>query len=202
MEAIPAARAPGLFHLFAPPPRAVAVATHAAERAPFSYAPVGGTASALPEGFDHNAQQAVIGHGAAAWARAVASLRAWRQFDQPWIRFYDPATPIEPGQVVAFASWQLGVWTLNVCRIVYVIDEADPPRFGFAYGTLAEHSVSGEERFELRWDPQTDEVIFEIRKFSRLRHWMVRAVGPVARAIQARFSRDAIAVMRRAVEAA
>jgi hypothetical protein len=27
-----------------------------------------------------------------------------------------------------------GVWTLNTCRIVYVVDEAT--RFGFAYGTL------------------------------------------------------------------
>ena len=191
---------PGLLHLFQPSSAVAAAATRAGVVAPFSYAPVGGTTEALPTGFDHNEHRATIGRGARDWERAKAALRGWKQFDQPWIRFFDPHTPIEAGQVVAFASWQLGLWSLNVCRVVYVIDE--PDRFGFAYGTLDGHAVSGEERFEVRYDRATDDVIFEIRKFSRLRHWMVRAVGPLARGLQVRFSVDALTAMRRAVETA
>ena len=42
----------------------------------------------------------------------------------------------------------LGLWVLNACRIVYVIEEDGPlRRFAFAYGTLPEHAESGEERF-------------------------------------------------------
>lgn len=191
------------FHLFAPTESAVATAVAQSGVAPLSYDPVGGTAGLLPEGFDHDVQQAVIGHGAQAWERGVEALRGWKQFDQPWIRFHHPETPIAAGAMVAFSSWQYGMWALNLCRVVDVIDVRDGPvlRFGFSYGTLAGHTVAGEERFELRWDKATDDVIFEVRKYSQLRHWLVRALGPLARHTQVRFSREAIARLRGAVEA-
>lgn len=186
------------FHLFAPSASTVEAALALGRTGPLSYDDVGATAGPLPEGFDHDVQRAVIGHGAAAWARAVADLKRWRPFDQPWIRFHHPDTPIVPGAVVAFSSWQYGVWALNVCRVVDVVDVTDGPvaRFGFSYGTLAGHTVAGEERFELQWDRTTDAVVFEIRKFSQLRHWIVRALGPLARRTQSKFSRQAIALFR------
>jgi phosphatidylserine/phosphatidylglycerophosphate/cardiolipin synthase-like enzyme len=51
---------------------------------------------------------------------------------------------------------------VNLCRVVYVIDEPDGPiaRFGFAYGTLPGHAVAGEELFLATWDRATDEVRF------------------------------------------
>jgi uncharacterized protein (UPF0548 family) len=191
------------FHLFAPSKAEVTAAVVRSGVAPLSYDPVGGTVGTLPAGFDHDVQRAVIGRGAQDWARAVSSLRRWQQFDQPWIHFHDPATPIVPGAMVAFSSWQYGVWALNLCRVVDVVDADEPAaaRFGFSYGTLAGHTVAGEERFELRWDKATDEVTFEIRKYSQLRHWLVRAFGPLARYTQIRFSREAIAKVRSAVEA-
>jgi uncharacterized protein (UPF0548 family) len=54
-------------------------------------------------------------------------------------------TLIEPGQTVAVLTRVCGLWSLNACRIVYVIQE--DRRFGYAYGTLPEHAESGEERF-------------------------------------------------------
>jgi uncharacterized protein (UPF0548 family) len=191
------------FQVFAPSDAEVTDAIARSGRAPLSYNPVGGTVGNLPVGFDHDVQQAVVGHGAKDWARAVSALRRWQQFDQPWIRFHDPTTPIVPGAMVAFASWQYGLWALNVCRVVDVVDveDAASARFGFSYGTLAGHTVAGEERFELRWDKVTGDVTFEIRKYSQLRHWLVRALGPLARYTQARFSREAIARVRGAVEA-
>ena len=52
----------------------------------------------------------------------------------------------------------LGLWWLNACRIVYVVDEAGPvTKFGFAYGTLPGHAGTGEERFLVEWDRASDE---------------------------------------------
>jgi uncharacterized protein (UPF0548 family) len=105
--------------------------------------------------------------------------------------------------VVAFSSRQAGLWALNLCRIVDVSDVSAEreSRFAFAYGTLAGHVVAGEERFELVWDHASDEVSFEIRKFSRLQHWVVRLCAPIARYMQARFSQLAIANLQRMVVA-
>jgi uncharacterized protein (UPF0548 family) len=41
-----------------------------------------------------------------------------------------------------------GVWSLNACRIAYVIEEVPSlRRYGFAFGTLPGHVERGEERF-------------------------------------------------------
>ena len=72
-------------------------------------------------------------------------------------------------------------------------------RFGFAYGTLPGHVESGEERFLIEWDLETDVVHFDILAFSRLRHFLVRLNRRRARAMQKRFSAEAAAAMRGAV---
>src|SRR5580704_10109877 len=70
-------------------------------------------------------------------------------FDVPGIQFYWPGTPIQPGEAVAIVIRHFGSWSLNCCKIVYVIDEEGPVRrFGFAYGTLPEHA--SKERSALR----------------------------------------------------
>jgi hypothetical protein len=56
---------------------------------------------------------------------------------------------------------------LNAARIVYVVDEDGPIcRYGFAYGTLAEHAESGEERFTVQWDRSEDNVWYHPRIFA------------------------------------
>jgi uncharacterized protein (UPF0548 family) len=96
----------------------------------------------------------------------------------------------------------LGLWWLNACCIVYVIDETEPVRsFGFAYGTLAAHVERGEERFsvELHADGA---VWYDLRAFSRPRYWPVRLTKPLARCLQRRFVRDSQAAMQQAVRTA
>src|SRR4029077_17849423 len=89
-----------------------------------------------------------------------------------------------------------GLWSLNACRIVYVVDEDRPiRRFGFAYGTLADHAESGEERFSIEWRRDDDSVWFDIRAFSRPVHWLARAGYPLSRALQRRFAREAMREM-------
>jgi len=168
----------------------------ALDDAPFSYGPVGETRGALPRGWAHDDQVAALGTGDAVWESAKVALRRWRQFDLGWVRPHDDAVALEAGRLFGFVSRQLGVWAVNVCRVVYVIDE--PNRFGFAYGTVGNHVVRGEELFLLERD-LAGVVSFRIRKFSRAAHWLVHIAGPATRRIQRSFTRQAIARMKQEV---
>jgi uncharacterized protein (UPF0548 family) len=111
-----------------------------------------------------------------------------------------PETPIQSGQVVAVIARLLGLWWLNACRIVYVVDEQGPvQRSGFAYGTLPEHAESGEERFTVEWHEADDAVWYDILAFSRPHQLLARLGYPFARRLQKRFARDSAAAMQRPV---
>lgn len=99
---------------------------------------------------------------------AKEQLSRWHQYDLSWTSV-PVMPPIEPGQVFATVARTLGVWSINCCRIVYVIDE--PDRFGYGIGTLPHHCETGEERFLLTRDGES--VTFEISSFSRANHWLV-----------------------------
>jgi uncharacterized protein (UPF0548 family) len=165
----------------------------------YSYPAVGATRhDAAPPGFavDHNRQR--LGRGDDVFARACAALRGWRMFPAGWTAI-EPRAPIVAGAVVGVLVRTLGVWWWNAARIVYVLDE--PGRFGFAYGTLPGHAESGEERFlvEQRAD---GEVWYDLRAFSRPRHWLARLGHPLTRALQRRFARASKAAMAAAAREA
>lgn len=162
---------------------------------PLTYPEVGGTWNDPPCDLAFDDQEVVLGAGREAFARARELVRAWTQFDLPWIRTLDRATPIEQGEMFAFASHQLGVWSINVCRIVRVVDEADADgaRFGFSYGTVGTHALRGEERFLVTWNAGSDEVRFGIRKFSTPAGLLLTLLKPVARGVQRRFTHEALA---------
>jgi uncharacterized protein (UPF0548 family) len=162
-----------------------------------NYEHQGATAGEMPAGWRHDEQRAYLGRGDACWQAAKGGLRSWRQFDLGWVRSHDDRVPLEQGALFGFVSRQVGVWAVNVCRIVFVVDE--PDRFGFAYGTVGSHVVRGEELFLLERDTVTDEVTFTIRKFSLPAHWLVRLAGPIATSIQRAFTRDALARMQQEV---
>ena len=117
-------------------------------------------------------------------------------FDMEWIELCRPNAPIEPGSTVAVLARHFGFWSLNVCRIVYVLDE--PRRYGYAYGTLPEHAETGEERFTVEWR-EDDSVWYDIRAFSRDKHPLAKTAYPLSRMLQARFRRDSGLAMQRAV---
>jgi uncharacterized protein (UPF0548 family) len=74
---------------------------------------------------------------------------------------------------------------------VYVVDSDDTiKRYGFAYGTLAEHAESGEERFTVEWNRHDDSVWYDILAFSRPNHWLVRLGYPYSRYLQKKFAAD------------
>ena len=139
-----------------------------------------------------------MGEGEKVFAAAKAALERWQQFRLGWLEASPDDTPIKEGQVVAILARSLGLWWLNACRIVDVVDEDGPVRrFGFAYGTLPDHAGSGEERFLIEWDRQEGNVWYDILAFSRPRHFLARLGYPWVRRVQKRFGRESGAVMCR-----
>jgi uncharacterized protein (UPF0548 family) len=166
----------------------------------FSYAEVGASRSELPRNYTSDHNRICLGHGAATFARAVEAMQRWQMLEVPALRLCWPSTRIQSGNAIALVVKHLGIWSLNCCRIAYVVDESG--RYGFAYGTLPEHSVCGEERFTVEWDClSSDSVWYELLSFSRPSSLLVRAAYPVARLLQRRFVRESLAAMVRAVNA-
>lgn len=169
----------------------------------FSYLAVGATATTPPAGFTVDRTRIELGTGEAAFDSARAALQRWQQFRLGWVDVWSPKTPLEVGQVVAIMGRAVGFWWLNCCRIVYTVDESGPiTKFGFACGTLPGHVESGEERFRIEWDRNTNHVVYEILAFSKPNHVLTRLGYPLVRHSQKRFGRDSAASMFRAVNAA
>ena len=165
----------------------------AQEDGQFSYAEVGATRDGPPSGYrlDHNRIQ--LGSGAEKYAQACEALQAWRQFDLGWVTLRPVNAPIVVGSTVAVVVHHLNFWSLNACRIVYVIDEAtDLKRFGFAYGTLSDHAECGEERFTIEWNPIDDSVWYDILAFSQPNKMAAKLGYPITRMFQRRFARDSM----------
>ncbi|HEX5966772.1 MAG TPA: DUF1990 domain-containing protein [Pyrinomonadaceae bacterium] len=161
-----------------------------------SYSPMGITRDAAVAGYtvDHNRVQ--LGSGAQCFDAAVAAIRRWKMFDLGWVNLVSNETSIEAGETVAVVINHLGFWSMNACRIVYVIEEQG--RYGFAYGTLAEHAERGEERFMVEWKHEDDTVWYDILALSQPGP-MARLGYPFTRRLQKRFARDSKEAMKRAV---
>jgi uncharacterized protein (UPF0548 family) len=166
----------------------------------FSYSAVGATASQLPPGFVVDRTRIKLGEGEPVFQAARAALQRWRQFDLGWMEAWSPETPIRTGEVVAIVARAMGLWWINACKIVYVVDESGPiSRFGLANGTLPDHAGSGEERFLIEWDRADNSVWYDILAFSRPNQLLSRLGYPMVRRTQKRFGRESAAAMLKAV---
>ncbi|MEK6282864.1 MAG: DUF1990 domain-containing protein [Acidobacteriota bacterium] len=164
---------------------------------PFSYSEVGSTQTgSQPSGYtvDHN--RIKLGAGATTYRRAADALRSWKHFDLGWVKVLPAGAAVEVGTTVAVRARTLGLWSLNACRIVYLLGEHPEfkARFGFAYGTLPAHAECGEERFTIEWR-KDDSVWYDIYAFSRPQHPLVRLAYPYARRLQRCFAKDSLRVM-------
>jgi uncharacterized protein (UPF0548 family) len=168
-----------------------------------TYSAEGATATTPPAGYVVDHTRMGLGAGEKVFVAARAALERWQQFRLGWLGASPEDTPIREGQVVAILARSLGLWWLNACRIVAVVNEDGPvSRFGFAYGTLPDHAGSGEERFLVEWDREEGSVWYDILAFSRPRHALARLGYPWVRRVQKRFGRESAAAMCRAVGAA
>lgn len=165
----------------------------------FSYSAVGATHDPSPPvGFniDHNRQ--LLGHGRELFEKAKIAVHRWKMFEVPDLTLYNSDMPIEVGRNVALLAHHPGFWSLNSCRVVYVIDE--PQRFGFAYGTLTEHLESGEERFTVEFHVDSGEVWYDIYAFSRPASLLVKLGYPYSRYKQKQFAVGSKSAMLKAIE--
>ncbi|MDP1580385.1 MAG: DUF1990 domain-containing protein [Candidatus Didemnitutus sp.] len=168
----------------------------------YSYAEIGQSKAGTPCGYDVDHNRFHVGQGAADFQAACLALSQWKMFPKGWTKIMPNTAPLREGIVVAMLARVFGLWWLNACRIVYEIDEnGERRRFGFAYGTLPGHVECGEERFSIE-QLEDGSVWYDIRAFSRPRHWLVRCAKPIARRLQRRFVRESQLAIQAAVRAA
>ena len=163
---------------------------------PFTYPASGTTGSVAPRGYtvDHN--RVMLGTGRKVFDRGVEALKRWEMFNIGWLRLCWPEAPIETGTTVGVLAHLAGLWSLNACRIVCVIDEDDElRRYGFAYGTLPAHVERGEESFVIELNSKDDSVWYDISAYSRPNHFLAKLGYPVTRLLQRRFARDSMKAM-------
>jgi uncharacterized protein (UPF0548 family) len=168
--------------------------------ADFSYSAVGASRGQLPAGYTLIHSRVNIGQGAATFARAVEALCQWKMFDVPNVYLCWSSAPVQAGIVVGILIRHFGFWSLNFCRIVYLLEEEGPVRrYGFGYGTLRDHAEQGEERFTIEWDRASGVVSYDILSFSRPGCLLTRLAYPLGRLLQRRFVRNSLAAMVDAV---
>lgn len=139
---------------------------------------------------DHNRIQ--LGQGQACFQRAKQAIQKWEMFNLGWVQITDTSTPIEPGSLACVRVNLFGLWSLNVCRIVYLLNEPTPTgsRYGFGYGTLPHHAEQGEERFTIEWNSEDGSVWYDILAFSRPANWLTWTFNPAIRRFQKKFALD------------
>ena len=166
----------------------------------FSYEAVGATRGTPPAGYTLDHTRIKLGVGEAVFEKARDVLIGWQQFRIGWVEIMPGDAEIRVGGLCAVVARKVGIWWSNACRIIYVIDREEPTRkFGFGYGTLPDHAGSGEERFEIEWNPETDEVFYDIIAFSRPHLLATRIAYPYMRHAQKRFGLESAAQVMRLV---
>lgn len=145
-----------------------------------TYPEVGATAGPLPAGYHHLRLSRRLGVGRAVWEQAAETMFTWQMHEQAGVHRVGGATSVLPGADVEL-RW---LFLRFACRVVEVVDE--PHRRGFAYGTLPGHPETGEERFEVRIDPDTGVVTGSVVAFSRPGGRLMAVAGPIGRLAQRR----------------
>lgn len=182
-----------MFRIGKPSPDTVERFRQALAERDYSYAEVGlSRFGEAPQGNFVNRWRQVLGQGEEFFTKAREALANWQMFDIGWAYIDAEPGPPETNQNVAIYAGKAGVWALVGCRVVYVVDETDCPvvRYGFANGTLVDHVVSGEERFLVEWNRETDEVTYDLYSFSWPSHFVSQCGYPVLWRLQQRFARD------------
>src|SRR4051794_31899848 len=197
---LPSERGMKMFLFRKPSSEAIRSFLEAQSNLDLTYSAVGATATVPPDGYVVDHTRIKLGEGAAAFQAAKAALERWHHFRLGWVETWPPNTPIQVGQVLLVMVGLFGLWWLNACRIVYVVNEEEPvKRYGFAYGTLPQHAESGEERFTVAWHKAENGVWYDILAFSRPQQFLARLGYPLVRRLQKRFASDSAAAMLKAV---
>ena len=178
---------------------------------PFSYSELEMTRSIAPQQYDVarydiDRHRVYLGQGVDVYRKAKEAIKTWKMFPHTMAQLYWTDAPIEKSTVVAVLFRAAFLWSLNPCRVVYVVDEtcesdsSNIEKYGFAYGTLEDHLERGEERFLVEHHLEDDLVCYEIYVISQPRHWLARIAYSVIRYQQRRFRKLSGQAMKKAVE--
>jgi uncharacterized protein (UPF0548 family) len=183
-----------------PTPAAIAAYIRSQHGAPLSYDFATLTQSIphakTPPGFVFDRRREIIGSRPEQWERAKDAVRQWVMFQNGWTEMHAPDGPPRVDNVVGMLTQMGGLWWLNCCRVLYLIDETKPlKRFGFGYGTLFSHVETGEERFLIEQDAEGN-IWYDLSAFSRPRHILARMAFPITRRVQLKFGADSMQAMR------
>ena len=166
-----------------------------------SYSEIGHTRGQLPKGYQIDHHRIQLGTSRETFQRAKRALYDWQMFRLDWLEPCWPPQPVKEGALVGTLAHIFGLWTLNVCRVVYVVEESGAvEKCGFAYGTLPGHVECGEERFTVEWHRDDDSVWYDLLAFSKPGHILTRLGYPMARRLQKRFAVDSMRTMVQAVQ--
>ncbi|OAA27164.1 hypothetical protein UG55_100947 [Frankia sp. EI5c] len=146
-----------------------------------TYPERGATAGPLPAGYHRVARRAGLGHGRAAFERAAGALLTWQAQRGAGLRLAATAPEASTGVTVVMCAGPGPFGVLAPCRVVWTLQE--PDRRGFAYGTLPDHPVRGEESFVVERDSDGG-VWLDIVAFSRPNGGLPTLGGPVGRQVQ------------------
>jgi uncharacterized protein (UPF0548 family) len=142
----------------------------------------------LPFAFVHDVSRTLLGNGEADFKRAKLAFRQWVPFDLGWVSIANPTAPITVAQIVAVQACTLVLWSLNLSRIVEVVDT--PTSFGFLYATTPLHVEEGAERFLITLDAENGNVWYELEAVSRPHNPLAFLGLPITRHFQHRFARE------------
>jgi uncharacterized protein (UPF0548 family) len=145
-----------------------------------------------------------LGVGEVTWQRARAAIDAWAQFDIGWASIAHQGSPPRPGLEVIVQARRLGLSIAAACRVTTTHDTSDArrDRYGFTYGTLRSHPISGEELFEVWRDRATGLVGYRIYAMAAPAKWYSRLARLLVDRTRASFRSDSAAAMRREVRLA
>lgn len=168
---------------------------------PFSYEEVGASKEKIPLGYPINHRRVQLGSGTDAFACARKAIESWTMYRLDWTRIYPPVAPIAQDETVCVIVNHGFCWSLNPCRIVYVLEEngGEIERYGFAFGTLPGHSEEGEEKFTVERRRADDSVWYELLSFARPHHILARIGFPFVPLFQRKFAEDSARAMLKVV---
>ncbi|MEP7038936.1 MAG: DUF1990 domain-containing protein [Acidobacteriota bacterium] len=175
-------------------------------RLPFSYMNVGATKGHnAPDGYPVNRYRKELGKGRKTYASAAKALYSWQMYSLDWTQIHPLKAAIKEGETVVVLAKHFGFfWSLNPCRVIYLIDEEneDVQRCGFAFGTLPAHSEEGEEQFVVERDKNNDAVWYELYAFAKPKNILAKIGSPVVHHIQKQFAAESSKAMLNAVNRA
>ncbi|QCB95662.1 DUF1990 domain-containing protein [Arthrobacter sp. PAMC25564] len=153
-----------------------------------NYAGIGSTEHGpLPADVECLVSEAYLGHGPAAYRRAVQGMLTWQLQRGAGLRVRAESDAVVPGARVV-SGFGAGPFRIDApCEVVWVrapVPGDGPQSAGFGYGTLPGHPVRGEEAFEISIDGN-GMVLIKITAFGVPSSWFYAAGGALAKRARA-----------------